>query len=198
MSSSAKIKIAFCGVGALGSNAAALCRNIAFERVLLCDFDRVESKNILAQAYVKQSIGKNKAEALKLQFANFWGWKTESSPVKIGEENIDAVLGASDLLVDAFDNQKSRLLLGAFARRTKKDLVHAAISADGTFGIVRWDERFAPDSEDTPGQATCEGGEHLPIIGALSATLARCIQDFVQKHERWDAMVTLYGVTVQR
>src|SRR6267142_1634385 len=74
----------------------------AFERVLFCDFDRVESKNILAQAYVKQSIGKNKAEALKLQLSNFWGWKTESSSVKIGEENIDAVLGTSDLLIDAF------------------------------------------------------------------------------------------------
>lgn len=193
-----ELKVAFCGVGALGSNAAVSCRNIAFERVLLCDFDRVESKNILAQAYVKQSLGKNKAEALKLQLANFWSFKTEASTVKIGEENIDAVLGTSDLLIDAFDNQKSRLVLSAFARKTKKELVHAAISADGTFGIVRWDERFKPDSEDAPGQATCEGGEHLPIIGVLSATLARCIQDRVQKNEKWDAMVSLYGVTVQR
>lgn len=73
--------------------------------------------------------------------------------MKIGADNIDAILGSSDLLVDAFD---------------------------------------------APGQATCEGGEHLPIIGVLSATLARCIQDFVQKKEKWDAMVTLYGVTMQR
>jgi molybdopterin/thiamine biosynthesis adenylyltransferase len=192
------IKIAFCGVGALGSNAAVLCRNIAFERVLVCDFDRVESKNILAQAYVKQSIGKNKAEALKLQLSNFWSMKVEASTVKIAENNIDAILGSSDLLVDAFDNQKGRAILSAFARKNNKELVHAAISADGTFGIVRWDARFVPDSEDAPGQATCEGGEHLPIIGVLSATLARCIQDFVQKNERWDAMVTLYGINVQR
>ncbi len=185
-------------MGALGSNAAVLCRNLAFERVLVCDFDRVESKNVLAQAFVKQSIGKNKAEALKLQLFNFWGLRVDASSVRIGTDNIDAILGTSDLLVDAFDNQSSRRTLSDFARRTKKELLHAAISADGTFGMVRWDARFKPDAEDGPGQATCEGGEHLPIIGSLSATLARCIQDFVQKKETWDAMVTLYGVTVQR
>ena len=51
-----------------------------------------------------------------------------------------------------------------------KPLVHAAVSGDGTFGIVRWDERFVADAEDQAGQATCEGGEHLPLIGVLGAT----------------------------
>jgi len=192
------MKIAFCGTGALGSNAVVLCRNLEFERVLLVDFDRVESKNISAQAFVKQSIGKNKAEALKLQMLNFWGFRADAATVHIHKDNIDAGLGPFDLLVDAFDNRESRVVLSEFARRTKKDLVHAAISADGTFGLVRWDARFTPDAEDAPGQATCEGGEHLPMIGALAATLARAIQDFAKKQERWDAMVTLYGVTVIR
>ena len=62
-------RIVFCGVGALGSTAAVLCRNVDAE-LRFIDFDRVESKNLLAQAYVKQSIGKNKAESLKLQLAN--------------------------------------------------------------------------------------------------------------------------------
>jgi molybdopterin/thiamine biosynthesis adenylyltransferase len=191
------MKIAFCGAGALGSNAAVLCRNLAFERVLVIDFDRVESKNTLAQAFVKQSIGKNKAEALKLQLSNFWGLRVEAACVRVTKDNVDALLGSSDLVVDAFDNMTSRAILSDLARRTKKALVHAAISADGTFGLVRWDARFTPDAEDTPGQATCEGGEHLPMIGLLSATLARAIQDFVEKNEQWDAMVTLSGVQRQ-
>ncbi len=73
--------------------------------------------------------------------------------------------------------------------------MHAAISGDGTFGLVRWDERFTPDAEDHAGQATCEGGEHLPMIGQLGAVLARVIQDFVVKQQRRDAMVSLTGVT---
>jgi molybdopterin/thiamine biosynthesis adenylyltransferase len=103
--------------------------------------------------------------------------------------------GNADLIVDCFDNLEGRAVLSTFARAQGKALVHAGVAGDGTFGIVRWDERFAPDPEDHAGQATCEGGVHLPLIGVLSATLARAVQDFVTKQERRDAMVTLTQVT---
>lgn len=189
------MRIVFCGVGALGSNAVVACRNLGAQLVLV-DFDRVESKNCLSQAFVKPSVGKNKAEALKLQLSNFWGVKAESFGVRIGEDNVATLCGAADLVVDAFDNAKSRRILSTYARSAGKALVHAAVSADGTFGLVRWDERFTPDEEDSAGQATCEGGEHLPLIALVSATLARSIQDFVAKGTRRDAMVALSGVTV--
>jgi hypothetical protein len=70
-----------------------------------------------------------------------------------------------------------------------------ALAADGTFGIVRRDERFVADREDVAGQATCEGGEHLPMIGLVGATLARAIQDFVRGNDRRDYMISLSGVT---
>lgn len=187
------MRILFCGVGALGSNAAVLCRNAG--ALAFVDFDRVESKNLLAQAFVKQSVGRNKAEALKLQMLNFYSVKADAFGVRLTEENADALCGPADLLVDCFDNQASREVLSAYARRAGKPLVHAAISGDGTFGLVRWDERFAPDAEDAPGQATCEGGEHLPLIGLVAAVLARAIQDFVRSGIRRDAMVTLGAVT---
>jgi hypothetical protein len=187
-------RIVFCGVGALGSNAVVSCRNLEATMVLI-DFDRVESKNCLAQAFVKPSVGKNKAEALKLQLSNFWGVKAESFGVRIEETNVATLCGAADLLVDAFDNAKSRRILSDYARGAQKPLVHAAVSADGTFGLVRWDERFAADEEGTPGAATCEGGEHLPLIALVSSTLARTIQDFVQKGTKRDSMIALSGVT---
>jgi molybdopterin-synthase adenylyltransferase len=185
--------LAFCGVGALGSTAAVLSRNLA-GTLRFVDFDRVESKNLLAQAYVKQSVGKNKAEALKLQFQNFKGIKTEAFGVRLVENNVDTVLGTADLLIDCFDNLASRNLLSSFARRTGKPLVHAALSGDGRFGLVRWDERFAADAEDSAGQATCDGGDHLPLIGLLAATLARTIQDFIENETRRDSIISLNGV----
>lgn len=188
-------RVVFCGVGALGSNAVVACRNLEMQLVLI-DFDRVESKNCLSQAFVKPSVGKNKADALKLQLSNFWGIKAEAFGVRIGEDNVQTLCGAADLLVDAFDNAKSRRILSTYARSANKPLVHAAVSADGTFGLVRWDARFEADEEGTPGQATCEGGEHLPLIAMVSSTLARAVQDFVTKGEMRDAMVSLSGVTV--
>jgi len=189
-------RIVFCGVGALGSNAAMLCRNLEAELVFV-DFDRVESKNLLAQAFVKQSVGKNKAESLKLQLANFHGVKAESFGVRLTADNTATLLDKATLLVDAFDNAESRKLLSDYARAAGKPLIHAAISADGSFGLVRWDERFTPDAEDSPGEATCEGGAHLPMIGLLSAVLARNIQDFVARGEKKDAMVSLSGVAIE-
>ena len=187
-------RIVFAGVGALGSNAVVLCRNLARVQLVLVDFDRVESKNTLSQAFVKPSVGKNKADALKLQLSNFWGLKAEAFGVRITEENVETLCGSADLVVDAFDNAKSRRLLSTWARAKGKPLVHAAISADGTFGLVRWDERFTADEEGTPGAATCEGGEHLPLIGQVSSTLARIIQDWVKNGTQTDAMISLSGV----
>jgi len=187
------MRLVFCGVGALGSTAAVLCRSLGAE-LRLVDFDRVETKNLAAQAFVKQSLGKNKAEALKLQLLNFWALKAEAMSVRVDDTNVAAVCAGADLIVDAFDNQASRNVLSRFARGAKMPLVHAAMSGDGNFGMVRWDERFVADAEDHAGQATCEGGEHLPFIGVLAATLARVIQAFVKDGARKDAMVSLDAV----
>lgn len=187
------LRIVICGVGALGSTCVLYLRNVAAE-LRLVDFDRVESKNLAAQWFVKQSLGKNKAEAARLQLANFYGAKAEAMGVRLGPHNAAQLLADCALAVDCFDNADSRLVLSTAARAAAVPLVHAALAADGTFALVRWDERFTPDREDTEGQATCEGGEHLPMIGVVGAILARTIQDFVARGERRDYLVSLSGV----
>lgn len=186
------MRILFCGAGALGSAAAVLCRNLPAE-LAVADHDRVESKNLLAQAYTRQAIGRNKAEALRLQLLNFYGVTVAAYPVRIAATNIGTLAEGAGLLVDCLDNRAGREVLSAYARRTGAPLVHAGISGDGGFGLVRWDERFTADEEDTPGQATCAGGEHLPMIGQIAAVLARTVQDFVAAGTRRDVLVTLTG-----
>jgi hypothetical protein len=114
--------------------------------------------------------------------------------VRLAATNAAQLLAGCGLAVDCFDNADSRLTLSEAARAAGVPLVHAALAGDGTFGIVRWDERFVADREDVAGQATCEGGEHLPMIGLVGATLARAIQDFVHAGDRRDYMISLSGV----
>lgn len=185
-------RILICGVGALGSTCVMFIRNVDAE-LRLVDFDRVESKNLSAQWFVKQSVGKNKAEAVRLQLANFYGGKAEAITSRLEAVNAAKLLEGCDLAVDCFDNADSRLVLSEACRSAKVALLHGAIAADGTVGLVRWDERFTPDREDVEGQATCEGGEHLPMIGLVGATLARTIQDFLKDGSRSDYLVTLSG-----
>ena len=187
------MRIVFCGVGALGSHALMLCRNLEAE-LRVIDFDRVKSKNLAAQWYVKQSVGKHKAEAVRLQLANFYGVKAEGIAVRLAATNAAQLLAGCELAVDCFDNADSRIVLADAARAGGVPLVHGALAGDGTFGLVRWDDRFVPDREDQPGQPTCEGGQHLPIIGMTAATLARAIADFVGSGLQRDYAVSLSGV----
>ena len=189
-------RVLICGVGALGSHAALLCRNLPATLVLVDD-DRVESKNLAAQAFVKASVGKNKAQALAKQLRTFYGLAVEARGVRLGEHNAATLLGGIDLALDCFDNEASRLVLQQAARAAGVPLLHGALAADGSLGLVRWDERFVPDAEDTPGQATCEGGEHLPLIALTAATLARAVQDFLSEGTRRDALVNRAEVRAQ-
>ena len=187
------MRILFCGVGALGSHALMLCRNLEAP-LRVVDFDRVESKNLAAQWYVKQSVGKNKAEAVRLQLANFYGVKVEAFAVRLAATNAAQLLAGCELAVDCFDNADSRIVIAEAARAGGVALVHGALAGDGTFGLVRWDDRFVPDREDQPGQPTCEGGQHLAMIGMTAATLARAIADFVGSGLQRDYAVSLSGV----
>lgn len=183
------MRLLFCGVGALGSHAATLCRTLPAE-LALADFDRVEAKNLLAQAYTRQAVGKNKADALRLQLRTFYGVESVAFPVRLTAQNIAQVAAGADLLVDCLDNIAGRLVVLDHATATGTASVHAGLAADGTFGLVRWGDRFRPDAEDEEGQATCEGGEHLPFVGLVAAVLAGVIRDFVRDGVRRDALVT--------
>src|SRR6476660_4483202 len=127
------MKILFCGGGALGSHALFMARDLDHDLAVI-DFDRVETRNLASQWFVKQMVGKNKATALRTQLLNFYDVKLQDYSVRLTTLNADAILGAADLLVDCFDNAESRQLIQGFARARPKPCVHAGLAANGEFG----------------------------------------------------------------
>src|SRR5436190_5467077 len=113
------MKILFCGGGALGSHALFLARDLQHDLAVV-DFDRVETKNLASQWFVKQMVGKNKASALKAQFLNFYGAKLQDYSVRLTSLNVDTILGEADLVVDCFDNAESRGLVQEYVRAKSK------------------------------------------------------------------------------
>jgi molybdopterin/thiamine biosynthesis adenylyltransferase len=172
------MKILFCGGGALGSHGLFLARDFEHELAVI-DFDRVETKNLASQWFVKQMVGKNKATALKMQLLNFHDVKLQDYTVKLTALNADAILGAADLVVDCFDNAEGRRVIQDYARAKRKPCVHAGLAASGEFGMVRWDEHFTIDEEGVPGQATCEGRGFLPLILRVSSSLVASLQFYL-------------------
>ena len=173
------MKILFCGGGALASHALLLGRDLEAELALIDD-DRVETRNLASQWFVKQMVGKNKAAALKAQLQNFYGVRLQDYSVRLTRLNLETILGPADLVVDCFDNADSRHLVQEYVRVNEKACLHGGLAADGRFGVVRWDENFTIDSEDVPGQATCDGTGFLPLITIVSAALVRSIRDWMR------------------
>lgn len=150
----------------------------------MVDNDRVETKNLTSQWFVKQMVGKNKASALKAQLQNFYGVRIQDFPVRLTRLNVETLLDPVDLVVDCFDNAASRQFVQDHVRANGKACLHGGLAADGGFGVVRWDEDFTIDSEDVPGQATCEGAGFLPLITMVSAAMVRSIRDWMEDGSR--------------
>jgi predicted ThiF/HesA family dinucleotide-utilizing enzyme len=175
-------KIVIVGVGALGSHVGLFLRNEAELKVV--DFDRVEQKNVLSQFHAKATVGKNKAEAFKDTMKFLFGAKVETAPFKLVEGNAAAILSGRDLVIDCLDNGEGRRVIQRFVRAERIPCLHGALAADGAFGRSVWDEDFAVDDEPGAGAATCEGGEHLPFITAVSGFIAKSAQEFLTKGRR--------------
>lgn len=121
-------------------------------------------------------VGKPKAQSLKSQMLNLAGRRIGAVGVRLRANNSEALLSEADLVVDCFDNAQSRGLVQNFVRERKIPCLHGGLAADGNFGMVRWDECFTIDSEDVPGQPTCDGGGFLPLIVRVSACLAESVR----------------------
>lgn len=182
------------GVGALGSHVVPLLRNAAQLKVV--DFDRVEQKNTLSQFHARNSVGKNKTQALQ-QAVNFlWGVKVNTVPHKLTADNAEQILGGADLVLDCLDNGGGRRVIQSFVRENKIPCLHGALAADGAFGQVIWDDDFNID-DDAEGGATCEDGEHLPFINLVSSYMARAAQEYLQSEKQMGYQIFPKGSSVK-
>ena len=181
------------GVGALGSHVALLARNWKVQLTLV-DFDRIEQKNTQAQFHTRMGLRQNKAQALAKSLQGLYGLRVGVVPHKLTKDNVHALLGEADLVIDCTDNIAARQLIqdyalcrgvGGFHRQKGKlPCLHGCLSADGTFARVIWTEHFTPDPEGAEGEATCEDGEQLPFFALASAQVALVAQRFLADEVR--------------
>lgn len=172
------MRVVVVGVGALGSHVVQLGRSLPVQWKVI-DYDRIEAKNLLAQFHTRMGVGKNKAQALQQAMQGMFGVKIDAVPHRLTADNTEALLGDADLVVDCLDNAEARTLVQQFVRARGLACVHGALAPGGELGRVIWDHLFVIDSEDTPGQETCEGGEHLAFIAQTAATLAQAVALYV-------------------
>jgi sulfur carrier protein ThiS adenylyltransferase len=110
-----KINKAFVGIvglGGLGSNIAVSLARLGIGKLLLVDFDVVEPSNLNRQQYFVKHIGMLKTDAMKEIISEINPFvKVDTKNVFIDEDNITDILANVDIIVEAFDNPKSKATL---------------------------------------------------------------------------------------
>lgn len=185
--------ITIVGAGALGSHVALMLRNQE-EPIEVIDFDKVEQKNTLAQFHTKMGLRKNKAQALSQTLNGLFGTKVKAVPHKLTKDNWSTLFKDSKIIIDCTDNIAARTLIQDYWEEYAVPVLHGGLSADGTFARVIWDDLFIPDAEGEEGEATCEGGEHLPFFVMAASVLAAEAQRFLKTGRKSNFQLSTYEV----
>lgn len=121
--------IGMVGVGGLGSPAALYLAGAGVGKMTLIDHDMVSLTNLHRQVLFRESdIGKPKVEIAQQTLAGLNGdIELLTYAEKLSAENIDRVLAAVDVIVDACDNFALSYLLSDYACQTGKPLISASV-----------------------------------------------------------------------
>jgi sulfur carrier protein ThiS adenylyltransferase len=104
--------VGIAGAGGLGSNCAMCLVRSGFEKLVIADFDVVESSNLNRQAYVPENIGKPKVACLKESLTGInTGLRVESHQVRLDEKNAARIFGSCQVVVEAFDKPENKAWL---------------------------------------------------------------------------------------
>lgn len=138
-SKTAPVKIVVLGAGGTGGYVIPHLYRLGYAsehptRIIVCDGDVVEQKNLIRQNFVEQDIGRNKAQALAARYAAAFGIECEYRPEFIETQGELDALTAPDrlpypmepqrvILLGCVDNNKSRQLCHRVFEQ-KRDLIY--------------------------------------------------------------------------
>ena len=163
------------GAGGLGSPVSIYLAVAGIGHIRICDFDSPDWSNLNRQILHDHTrIGINKAISAKMTIERLNpAVKVTAFTDKIVAENVDELVGDSDIILDCMDNFPTRYLLNECAIRKKIPMVYGSIwGMDGRLSFIQTPETpclrclfpEAPPSEVFPVLGTTPG-----VIGSLQA-----------------------------
>ena len=158
------------GAGGLGSPVSIYLAVAGIGHIRICDFDAPDWSNLNRQILHDHTrIGTNKALSAKLTLERMNPEiRVTAVTDKIVAENVDALVGNADLIMDCMDNFPTRFLLNECAIRKKIPLVYGSIwGVDGRLSFIQSPETpclqcIFPESPPK---------EVFPVLGATPAVI---------------------------
>lgn len=158
-------KVFIAGAGGLGSPVSFNLAVAGVGSIRICDFDVPDLSNLNRQfLHDDTRLGINKAESARMTLSNLNPKITITAiSEKIDENNVDALVGDSDLIMDCMDNFPTRFVLNACAVRKRIPMIHGSIwGFEGRVTFIQTPETpcLACIFKDSPPKGV------FPVIGA--------------------------------
>jgi len=188
--------IVVCGAGAIGSNLIENLVRQGFANLTVIDKDRVEGQNINTQVWIQKEIGALKANALKFKMFEIAGVEITSVPKLLDSDHKfkKFVKERCFLIIDAFDNSKSRQLVQKFCREQSIDCLHIGFSTG--YGEIIWDEDYrVPDDK---GRDNCNYPLARNLILLLIAVASETIIKFIDRQKKENYTITLGDFEIRK
>lgn len=118
--------IGIAGAGGLGSNAAVALARIGLGKIIVADFDIIESSNLNRQYYFNDQVGQAKVHALKENINRIdTSISVITHHIKLNENNLFTIFDTPDVLIEAFDraDQKQMIIETTLSLRPELPLV---------------------------------------------------------------------------
>ena len=107
-----RARVGIAGLGGLGSAVAVALTRTGIGRLVLADFDVVETSNLNRQQYFVDQIGQLKTDALRENLERINPCVAlETHACRLDADNVAQVFADVDVLVEAFDNPAAKAML---------------------------------------------------------------------------------------
>jgi len=125
--------VGIAGLGGLGSAIAIALARIGVGKLILVDFDVVESSNLNRQQYFIHQIGMPKVEALQKNIAGINPYvKIQIYQEKLERNNTDRIFQEAEVVVEAFDRAEEKaMLINAISEKMPDKYIVAASGVAG-------------------------------------------------------------------
>ena len=139
----AKIKqypIFVCGCGAIGSNIIYNMAKQGFQNITVIDNDRIEKHNIGTQTWGLREVNGKKVQIMRNQISMATGISIQMIDKELCQSNIKRLINPESIVVDGFDNFRSRAVVKTFCENSKIDCVHIGLSEH--YAEIVWNEKY--------------------------------------------------------
>jgi molybdopterin/thiamine biosynthesis adenylyltransferase len=187
-------RIHICGAGALGSNLVVCLARIGVGGLTIIDRDRVEEHNIGTQMFGLEDVGVRKAEILRNVLYRDVGMDADAVIQDVDQRNVAKALNKATIVVDTFDNSKSRRVISEFCREREIVCLHAGVNDE--YGEVIWNDKYRVPSDE--GIDACDYPLARNLIQLVSTITSECLIRFILTGEKENYSITLADLSISR